>query len=68
MSTTADNLCDGCNVRPPWEHRCHGSSATVRGESTGRPCSCDECNSGEACPLCGNPIEGRVHGGFGLCG
>lgn len=23
-------LCDGCNVREPWEHRCHG-----------KDCSCD---------------------------
>jgi len=23
-------LCDGCNVREPWEHRCHGEN-----------CNCD---------------------------
>ena len=23
-------LCDGCNVRQPWEHRCHGAD-----------CNCD---------------------------
>lgn len=21
-------LCDGCNVREPWEHRCHGGNCT----------------------------------------
>lgn len=21
-------LCDGCNVREPWEHRCHGEKCT----------------------------------------
>lgn len=31
-------LCDGCNVRAPWEHRCHG--ATV--------CDCPECREIEA--------------------
>lgn len=36
-------ICDGCNVRPPWEHRCHEGNAWVRGEKTGRPCQCDEC-------------------------
>ena len=25
-----DHLCDGCNVRQPWEHRCHGQN-----------CNCD---------------------------
>lgn len=24
--------CDGCNVREPWEHRCHGE-----------PCACEDC-------------------------
>ncbi len=36
-------ICDGCNVRPPFEHRCHGSRAVVRGEQTGEPCRCVEC-------------------------
>lgn len=26
-------ICDGCNVREPWEHRCHGE-----------PCRCAECH------------------------
>lgn len=25
------SVCDGCNVRPPWEHRCHGEG-----------CNCDD--------------------------
>ena len=37
-------ICDGCNVREPFEHRCHGSQATVRGERTGLPCECSECD------------------------
>lgn len=20
------HCCDGCNVNPPWEHRCHGEN------------------------------------------
>jgi NTP pyrophosphatase (non-canonical NTP hydrolase) len=36
-------ICDGCNVRDPWEHRCHGSNAYVRGERTGLPCECHQC-------------------------
>lgn len=27
---TEQQLCDGCNVRQPWEHRCHGAD-----------CNCD---------------------------
>lgn len=27
-----NGICDGCNVREPWEHRCHGE-----------PCQCEEC-------------------------
>lgn len=26
------NICDGCDVRDPWEHRCHGE-----------PCACEDC-------------------------
>lgn len=33
-------LCDGCNVVTAWEHRCHGNSAHVHGESTRLPCEC----------------------------
>lgn len=29
---TPTRPCDGCNVRQPWEHRCHGE-----------PCPCEEC-------------------------
>jgi hypothetical protein len=35
-------LCDGCNVREPYEHRCHGV-----------PCPCEECR--EADRLFGHP-------------
>lgn len=27
-------ICDGCNVREPFEHRCHGSEV----------CDCPQCN------------------------
>lgn len=40
-------ICDGCNVRTPWEHRCHGERAQVRGEPTGKRCQCAECFVGE---------------------
>ncbi len=23
-----EKICDGCNVREPWEHRCHGNNCT----------------------------------------
>jgi hypothetical protein len=36
-------ICDGCNVRAPFEHRCHGRNAYVRGERTGKACDCQEC-------------------------
>lgn len=36
-------ICDGCNVREPWEHRCHGSNAYVSGERVGKPCECRDC-------------------------
>lgn len=37
-------ICDGCNVRPPWEHRCHGDEAvTVGGDRIPLPCGCVEC-------------------------
>lgn len=29
-------ICDGCNVRPPWEHRCHG-----------QPCPCNDCREAD---------------------
>lgn len=37
-------ICDGCNVRAPHEHRCHGENASVSGEATGKRCQCRECN------------------------
>lgn len=36
-------ICDGCNVRDPFEHRCHGSNSYVRGERVGLPCECWQC-------------------------
>src|SRR5690348_3494488 len=29
----SEMICAGCNVRPPWEHRCHGGT-----------CACHDCN------------------------
>ena len=40
-------LCDGCNVRGGWEHRCHGEPITVRGEMVYAACECAECNGGD---------------------
>lgn len=37
-------LCDGCAVRDPWEHRCHGG-----------PCPCPECRE-ERCIFDGERI------------
>lgn len=41
-------ICDGCNVRPPWEHRCSGAG-----------CECPDCREVEryaalpkVCPMC----------------
>jgi hypothetical protein len=31
--SAAPRICDGCNVRTPWEHRCFGV----------RYCDCPEC-------------------------
>ncbi len=36
-------ICDGCNVREPFEHRCHGYSSVVYGEQTNKICGCREC-------------------------
>lgn len=33
---SAKRLCDGCNVREPFEHRCHGL-----------PCPCQECREAD---------------------
>jgi hypothetical protein len=44
-------VCDGCRVREPWEHRCHGRMARVGDEPTGRSCECAECSE---------PVD-RVH-------
>ncbi len=37
-------ICDGCNVRDGWEHRCHGETRImVRGELYNGPCECVPC-------------------------
>lgn len=41
-------LCDGCNVREPFEHRCHGYSAPriqVAGEWVNASCECEDCTA-----------------------
>jgi hypothetical protein len=42
-------ICDGCNVREPFEHRCHSpgdcvNSIVVRGDFTKGPCRCELCH------------------------
>lgn len=39
-------ICDGCNARSLFEHRCHGDRAFVNGEATGKPCQCPDCSEG----------------------
>jgi hypothetical protein len=44
-------VCDGCNVRQPWEHRCHGLDASeivVNGERVRGSCECPDCREAEA--------------------
>lgn len=36
-------ICDGCNVRGNWEHRCHGRRSVVQGEQTNKQCQCPDC-------------------------
>ncbi len=36
---TEKKICDGCNVREPWEHKCHGGDCE---------CSCNKMS--EKCP------------------
>ena len=33
-------ICDGCNVREPFEHRCQGTDGAWQ---DGRSCQCEEC-------------------------
>jgi hypothetical protein len=37
-------ICDGCNVRPPFEHRCHGNRSVIAGKHTGQTCECKDCH------------------------
>ena len=48
MRTEPEIICDGCNVKDGWEHRCHGDRAMVLGVQTLRPCECKECRELEA--------------------
>lgn len=40
-------LCDGCNVRNLWEHRCHKDKAIVKGVFAGKPCECPDCRESD---------------------
>lgn len=41
-------LCDGCDVREGWEHRCHEDNIMVRGERMeGVSCACPGCHPTE---------------------
>lgn len=40
---TTLTLCDGCNVRQSFEHRCHGDKSVVSGKQTGKSCQCADC-------------------------
>lgn len=42
VNTIRKDVCDGCNVKEPWEHRCHGDDAVVLGERVGGPCRCTD--------------------------
>ena len=42
--TRPRRICDGCNVRAPWEHRCHGNRMRVGGEAVEGSCECEECS------------------------
>ena len=37
-------ICDGCNVKPPFEHRCHGNRSVIAGKHTGQTCECKDCH------------------------
>jgi len=41
-------ICDGCNVRGSWEHRCHGDTPFVSGEPVEGKCECPDCHPSEA--------------------
>jgi len=38
-------ICDGCRVRLPHEHRCHGKLARLNDVPVGRECECPECGN-----------------------
>jgi hypothetical protein len=37
-------LCDGCRVREPFEHRCHGDDGAWMGDPA---CTCEECREAD---------------------
>jgi hypothetical protein len=42
------SICDGCNVRPPHEHRCHEDNIMIFGERhPGVKCRCKSCHPTE---------------------
>jgi len=45
LEMTRPVICDGCNVRDPWEHRCHGRLTRHRG--TVVACECKACREHE---------------------
>lgn len=66
-------ICDGCNVREPFEHRCHGSRMQVRGENVIGACQCEDCKpfdyggSIPECPSCGRVMSSREAYEQGAC-
>lgn len=40
---SSKKICDGCNVRDGWEHRCHIHNIVIKGEFTKHDCECDFC-------------------------
>lgn len=47
MSGAKRVICDGCNVRGGWEHRCHAPRCSARMTVYGEPrfgaCECADC-------------------------
>ena len=43
LATKVTTICDGCNVRPLFEHRCHDDCIVVAGVQTERKCECPFC-------------------------
>ena len=65
-------ICDGCNVREPFEHRCHGSRMQVRGENVSGACECEGCSPMPnlppiECQQCGRIMSSREAYEQGIC-